>query len=146
MIVTFLDASDTYDLRRLVLRAGQPDAVVAFAEDDHEGAFHLGARLESGDLVGVASFSPQPCPRRPGRAALQLRGMAVLDELQRSGVGRALLRAGIEEARARRFPVLWANARDSAIGFYGALGMAVEGEGFVTATGIPHHMVVVELA
>lgn len=145
MIVTFLDADDTYGLRRLVLRAGQPDAVVAFAEDDHEGAFHLGARLDSGDLVGVASFSPQPCDRRPGRTALQLRGMAVVGDLQGSGVGRALMRAGIEEARARRFAVVWANARDSAIGFYGRLGMAVEGEGFLTATGIPHHMVVIEL-
>lgn len=146
MNIVRLDASDTHQLRRLVLRSGDPDAVVAFAEDDHPDAFHLGARSATGDLVGVASFSPQPCPRRPDRRSLQLRGMAVLADWQRSGFGRRMIDAGRQAAVEQGFEVLWANARDSALEFYRGVGFVVEGDGFLTATGIPHHMVIADLA
>jgi hypothetical protein len=42
--------------------------------------------------------------------------------------------------------VLWAKARDTAVGFYERLGMHAEGDGYVTPdTGLPHHTVILDL-
>ena len=74
---------------------------------------------------------------------MQLRGMAVDSEVQRTGAGRVLLEAAIERLRSEGAEVLWANARDSALAFYERMGMEVVGEGFVSAeTALPHHVVV----
>ena len=140
-------AVDTYDLRRRVLRDGRPDAVVAFPEDGRPGAFHLAVRLEDGgDLVAVASFSAEPAPCRPGRRAVRLRGMAVDQAVQRGGVGRDLFQTAVVRLRQDGVEGLWANARDGALGFYRRLGMEVVGDGFILSeSGIPHHVVVLDL-
>ena len=49
---------------------------------------------------------------------IQLRGMAVDGGQQGRGIGAALLTAGVERAAARGATAVWANARDSALGFY----------------------------
>lgn len=97
--------------------------------------------------MGVATFVPRPYAGRPGVAGVQLRGMAVETELHGRGIGELLLTMAMEQLRARGTKVLWAKARDSALGFYERLGMHVEGEGFITEdTLLPHHTVVVELS
>lgn len=135
----------THSLRRSVLRKGMPEADVDFAEDHLEGAFHLGARDADGALLGVATFSPQATPHRPGATAYQLRGMAVSEEHQGLGVGRRLLDEAVSRLRERGVAVLWGNGRDSALGFYEQWGMQVVGEGFITPIGIPHHVVIFDL-
>jgi hypothetical protein len=41
---------------------------------------------------------------------------------------------------------MWADARDSALGFYRRAGMEVVGDSYITeATGLPHHTVVLDL-
>jgi ribosomal protein S18 acetylase RimI-like enzyme len=145
--VEVVGAADAYDLRRRVLRGGRPDAEVAFPEDGRPGAFHLAVRSAGeGDLVAVASFSPEPAPSRAGRRAVHLRGLAVDQAWQCRGVGRCLFEAAVARLRQEGVEVLWANARDSALGFYQRLGMEVVGEGFLLPeTGIPHHVVVLDL-
>ncbi len=140
MRVVEIDAESTYDLRRRLLREGRSDAEVDFAEDHLPGAMHLGVVDDQGALVAVASFSPRPAPHRPGARAVQVRGMAVEPQLQRNGLGRLLLEEGAERLRPRGAEVLWANGRDSVLGFYQRLGWQVVGEGFVFA-GVPHHVV-----
>jgi GNAT superfamily N-acetyltransferase len=145
--VEVVGAADTHDLRRRVLRDGRPDAVVAFPEDGRPGAFHLAVRSEEGGhIVAVATFSPEPAPSRPGRRAVHLRGMAVAQRWQYHGAGRLLLEDAIARLQREGVEVLWANARDSALGFYQRLGMEVVGEGFVLpGSGVPHHVVVLDL-
>ncbi|MBW3669234.1 MAG: GNAT family N-acetyltransferase [Actinobacteria bacterium] len=135
----------THDLRRRVLRDGRADSNVVFAEDGAPGAFHLGVFM--GDrLVGVASFSPEPTPYRPGAVAWRLRGMAVDASVQGQGAGTALLDEAVRRVRASGAWVLWANGRDSALGFYERHGWVVHGEGFVTGeVDLPHHVVVFDL-
>jgi GNAT superfamily N-acetyltransferase len=136
----------TYDLRRRVLRVGTPSIEFRLPEDTWDGAFHLGAVTEGGTVVAVASFVPRPTSLRPGRAAVQLRAMAVEPERQRTGAGRVLFAAAIERLRAEGVEVVWADARDSALGFYRRAGMEAVGDGYVTeATGLPHHTVVLDL-
>jgi len=144
--VEYIDASECHPLRRAVLRAGDPAAVVDWPEDSAAGAFHLGVRSDA-TLVAVASFAPVATPMRPRAQAWQLRGMAVEPARQRCGYGVALLDAALTRLRAKGADVLWANARDTAVGFYVRYGMRVVGDGFVQPdTGLPHHVVVLDLA
>jgi thiamine transport system ATP-binding protein len=137
-----LAAEDTHDLRRRVLREGRADATVVFDGDAEDDTTQLGARDVSGRLVGVSTWLWRPCPVEPGRRDRQLRGMAVEPSLQGGGVGAALLAAGVDEAARLGATAVWANARDTALGFYASHGFDVLGEGFVDeATGLAHHRV-----
>jgi GNAT superfamily N-acetyltransferase len=140
-------AAATHELRRAVLRGGDPSAVVTFEGDDEPTTFHLALLDDEGEVpLAVATFLARPTPVRPGGRATQLRGMAVAARQQGRGLGATLLAAGVALARARGDEVLWANARDTAVGFYERLGWSVAGEGFVDATtGLPHHVVLLDL-
>jgi GNAT superfamily N-acetyltransferase len=145
LVIREITAADTHDLRRRVLRTGTPSTAVSFPYDDLPGVVHLGGLLDD-RLVVIATLLPRSTPWRPEQRAVQLRGMAVEPALQGSGVGRRLLDAAVERLRAEGTTVLWANARDSALGFYERLGMHVLGDGFVSGeTALPHHVVVLDL-
>lgn len=131
-------------LRHAVLRPGKPVSAAVFAND--EDAVHLGA-WETGALVGCATVFADPWEGAPGfpadPSAWRLRGMAVDPSRQRGGIGRAVLEAAIETARAASAPILWANARMSAMAFYEAAGFVAVGEEYLTAdTGLPHKKIV----
>lgn len=83
------------------------------------------------------------CPETPGVLAMQLKGMAVTNELQGAGLGSLLIDAGLALANERGATIAWARARDSAMGFYERLGFTSTGEGFIDGpTAMPHHIVV----
>ena len=133
----------TYAVRREVLRGGRADADVTFPTDGL--GFHLAVLDDAGEVVGVATFFPSPTAKRPGAEAWQLRGMAVLPAYQGTGVGRQMLDEAIRRLRALGVEVVWADGRDTALGFYTRAGWSVEGDGYVTGIGLPHHTVVYDL-
>ncbi len=117
---------------------------MCFPEDDVAGAVHLAVSGGDGAVLAVASFSPQSAPHRPGASAMRLRGLAVEPQHQEAGVGRALVGAAVQRFRGEGYQMLWANGRDSVLGFYRRMGWLVVGEGFLIS-GIPHHVVSLEL-
>jgi GNAT superfamily N-acetyltransferase len=134
---------DIYDLRMEVLRRDTPSDNVHFAQDRDASTIHLAVRDDAGAVIAASTWTPRPFPDAPGEPAVQLRGMAVLAEHRGRGIGAAMLAAGIEDARRRGAALVWANARDSALGFYVANGFTVSGDGFQTTdTDLPHHRVV----
>lgn len=136
--VVELTAADTHPLRLTVLRADTPTKVVTFEGDDDAGTFHLGVR-DGDELVAISTWIPNTYA---GEVAVQLRGMATAAHLQGSGLGAALIDAGCQRA-AHVAPIVWARARDTALGFYLRHGFTVEGEGFIdTSTQLPHHVIV----
>jgi GNAT superfamily N-acetyltransferase len=140
--VVEITAAQTHPLRRAVLRADTPTDDVEFAEDTWPGAYHLGV-VDGDELIATSSWIPRELATQPGSAAVQLRGMATLQGLQGRGVGAMLLAAGIERARVTGALLVWANARDAAMGFYERNGFQIDGEGFIDATTqLPHHRVV----
>jgi len=137
-----ISAAETHDLRRRVLRTGDPAAAVEWVGDDDTGTFHLGIRDRAGVVVAVSTWMHRPDPVDPAVQATQLRGMATDPALEGRGLGSRLLEAGIERCRARDDEVVWANARVTAVGFYERAGFSVVGAEFETAaTGLPHRMV-----
>lgn len=137
-----VDVSDVYALRAEVLRRGTPSDEVRLPGDDDPNTSHLAIRDDEGTVVAISTWTLRPSPDRPDQVGIQLRGMAVSERHQRQGLGAALVDAGVELARRRGAGVVWANARDSALGFYVTNGFAVVGEGFVTPdTRLAHHRV-----
>ncbi len=132
-------------LRMSVLRDGTPSQDPRYAEDDTEGSVHLGIR-DSGVLIACSTWLPRPWPLDVDVPATQLRGMAVAKHLQSKGLGRILLRAGIDRAMSMGSTYVWARARDNALYFYERNGFATVGDQFIDeATGLGHHLVMIKV-
>ena len=143
LTVVDVDAADTHALRRFVLRRGTPTDEVNFVTDRQPGTRHLAIRDADGDLIATSTWFESTAPTAPEARAVQLRAMAVHDDHQGRGLGAILIAAGAAHATAIGAEMLWANARDSALGFYERQGFEAVGDGFLTAdTRIPHHVVV----
>jgi GNAT superfamily N-acetyltransferase len=133
-------------LRHRVLRAGLPEQTVHTERDHDPGTVHLAA-IEGDDIIGVITLFPEPFPEDVGRSADHFRWMAVDESRRHSGAGTALLRHAAKVARDRGSELMWANGRDSALGFYERLGFRVTSYGYVdSVSGIAHHHVVIETA
>jgi GNAT superfamily N-acetyltransferase len=136
-------------VRRAVLRQGRAGADVAWPGDDERESFHLAAVDPDGTVVGAVTFLERMCPRRPSVfPARQLRGMAVQEDRQGEGIGAALLAAGVARCRQEGDAVVWAHAREPAVGWYAAHGFAPEGDVYdhpVGAQTLPHRTVVLDL-
>lgn len=139
-----ITAADTHALRRRVLRVDTPTTEVHFAEDEEPTTWHLGLReTATGELRAISTWLWRDHPAEPGRRGVQLRGMAVDDGYRGRGVGGILLYGGLTVAVERGAEVLWARARDTALGFYMAHGWMPHGEGYIDAgTALTHHDVI----
>ena len=139
--VVALTLEDIMPLRVKVLRKGTPVTHCNYSEDTYEDVIHLGVKNEN-TVVGTSSWFRKECPDLDGEAALQLKGMAVDDSLQGSGIGVQIIAAGLALATERGVSIVWARARDSALGFYLRCGFTEIGPGYIDEpTGMPHHNV-----
>lgn len=76
---------------------------------------------------------------REDSKSCRLRQMAVLNNLQGKGIGRALMHFAENIARDLGYKKIIMHARKTAIGFYEKLGYAVIGEEFLEVT-LPHYV------
>lgn len=91
------------------------------------------AAFEDDDILGCCMLveeNPQ---------TVRLRQMAVLNDLQGKGIGRALMGFAENIARDRGYKVLAMHARKNATGFYEKMGYKVASEEFTEVT-LPHYV------
>jgi GNAT superfamily N-acetyltransferase len=139
--VIALTLEDIMALRVKVLRKDTPVTHCNYPEDTYEDVIHLGVKNQN-TVVGTSSWFRKECPNLAGESALQLKGMAVDESLQGTGVGVQMIAAGLSLATERGVSVIWARARDSALGFYLRCGFTEIGPGYIDEpTGMPHHNV-----
>lgn len=105
--------------------------------DDDPDTLHAGAVVD-GRLAAIASIAPDPSDDAPGPDAWRLRGMATVEELRGTGLGRAVLECCLEHARERGARIVWCNARTGAIGFYERSGFEIVSEVFDVPVIGPH--------
>lgn len=129
-------------LRVEVLRKGTPTTHCSYPEDSYDDAVHLGI-VRDGHVVATSTWFDKLCPLQDDVPAVQLKGMAVSERLHGEGLGEQLIAAGVALAADRGATLVWARARDSALGFYIKCSFASVGDGFIDEpTGMPHHIVV----
>jgi len=91
------------------------------------------AAFEDETMLGCCMLIEEP------PAGIRLRQMAVLNDLQGKGIGRALMNFAENLARDRGFRVIRMHARSNAVGFYEKVGYRVIGDQFIEVT-IPHYV------
>ncbi len=139
--VSSVPAAATHGLRRTVLRNGTPVSTVTYDGDDDADTVHLAVLGSGGVIVAVSTWLLDPFPGEAS-AAVRLRGMATMPEHRGEGHGSRLLAAGIEHARTVGTDTVWANARDTALGFYLLHGFEVASESTIDeTTALPHLLV-----
>ena len=89
--------------------------------------------FEDDDMLGCCMLVEE----KPG--IVRLRQMAVLNDLQGKGIGRALMNFAENLARDNGYKILSMHARKNAIGFYEKMGYKVSGDEFIEVT-IPHYV------
>ena len=143
LVVERVDATRLHDLRRRVLRANDPTKVVSDPRDPASTSWHY-AGLIDGRVVVCASFYPSTSPVDADAVTYQLRYMATDADHQGHGHATQVLARAERDLRAIGVEQVWANGRDTALGFYRATGWRlVEGsEHLSPETGLPHTVIV----
>lgn len=124
-----IPALETFSVRHPVLRPGKNIETCHFDGDNLESTRHFGY-FEAEKLAGVASLFETTTPLLPKQNQFQLRGMAVLQEYQKRGIGEALVKFAENDAILRNGKMIWFNAREIAVPFYQKLGYKIIGEPF----------------
>ncbi len=75
---------------------------------------------------------------------VRLRQMAVLNDLQGKGIGRALMNFAENLARDSGYKIIRMHARHNSVGFYEKVGYRIKGDQFIEIT-IPHFIMEKEL-
>ena len=129
---------DIFELRHAILRPHLPRETAVYDVDSWPETRHFAA-WDDGRVVGTVTIFPMALDERETNA-WQLRGMAVADAARGLGVGRKLLAAVDEHLRrlAPPTPLLWCNARVTAIGFYQRCGWEVISDVYDVPTVGPH--------
>jgi ribosomal protein S18 acetylase RimI-like enzyme len=91
------------------------------------------AAFEDDQILGCCMLVEE----QPG--VVRLRQMAVLNDLQGKGVGRALMNFAENIARDGGYKIIRMHARQNALGFYEKVGYKVKGDQFMEVT-IPHYV------
>lgn len=123
-----ISAPETYLVRHPVLREGRPLSDCEFEGDKDSSTLHLG--LYSNDkLIGVATCLKKSNPIYTEKNQYQLRGMAILKEFQKKGLGKLILDEA-EKQLSGECDMIWCNARKIAVSFYKKNGYVISGEPF----------------
>jgi len=140
--VDLVTPEELYDLRRRVLRGNSPTADVGDPNDHHDEALHVAGTLD-GRAVCCASVYPSTSPLHPELPTYQLRYVATDFDVQGQGWGAKLMAALEDLVRERGVVELWANGRDTALGFYRRLGWhTIPGSEHLSPyTGLPHTVI-----
>jgi GNAT superfamily N-acetyltransferase len=107
-------------------------------ELDKEKDNMLIGAFEDDDMLGCCMLVEE----NPG--TVRLRQMAVLNDLQGKGIGRALMNFAENLARDSGYKILSMHARKNAIGFYEKMGYQITGDEFEEVT-IPHYVMYKQL-
>lgn len=113
---------------------------LTFAPDEleHEKENILIGAFDDDDILGCCMLVEE------NPDTVRLRQMAVLNDLQGKGIGRALMTFAENIARDRGYKVLSMHARKNATGFYEKMGYKVASDEFTEVT-IPHYVMEKEL-
>jgi len=113
---------------------------ISFTEDElekEENNLHIAA-YEDDQMLGCCMLVEE------GPQTVRLRQMAVINDLQGKGIGRALMQFAENLARDRGFRKITMHARKNATGFYEKMGYKKIGQEFQEIT-IPHYVMEKEL-
>ena len=127
--IKIIQSQDTYSVRRPVLRQGKPIESCVFNGDDDETTIHFGI-YDNDILAGIVSIFKTSSPAFVKKEQYQIRGMAILPEHQKKGLGEKLLQKSEEYIKSMKGELIWFNARENAVPFYKKAGFEIINNAF----------------
>jgi GNAT superfamily N-acetyltransferase len=127
--IKIITAEETYSVRNPVLRPNQPLESCQFEGDNLATTIHLGY-YDHEILVGIVSAFSKLNTNWTSNLQMQVRGMAVLADFQKKGIGEKLIERIIKLAHENKIQLIWFNARKNAVPFYEKLGFQSIGTAF----------------
>jgi GNAT superfamily N-acetyltransferase len=137
-----VSADQLHALRRRVLRNDDPAIYHPDPRDEEETSLHYAGLLGTRVVVS-ASFFPSAPPMNTSLNTFQLRYMATDFDVQGRGYGAGVLEIAEDDLRSLGVEQIWANGRDTALGFYESVGWhRIEGsEHLSPETDLPHTVI-----
>lgn len=111
---------EVLEIRHSILRFAESPQESILPGDNDAKTRHFGCFV-AGNLAGVASLFIENLADRPN-IGNRLRAMAVLELMQRQGVGTALIEATIHASSVANSDYLWCTVRPNALDFYTRFG------------------------
>ena len=127
--LSLINPKETHKVRHPILRKGRPAASCVFDNDLDPDTLHIGA-FQKDLLVGVLSAYHKTHPDFEHHNSYQIRGVAVLEDHQKKGIGRLMMSSIEEKLLEKNVDFIWLNARVSAVPFYQQLRYTVHGDVF----------------
>jgi len=127
------DHLTSIELRREVLRKPLGLDFNQTDLDNEKDQFHIGA-FKDDKLVGILILKAM---KDLGDGILKMRQVAVLPELQGTGIGKEMVVFSEQWARENNYNLIDLHARKNVTPFYEKLGYHIEGDEFLEV-GIPH--------
>jgi len=124
-----ISSQETFAVRQPVLRPGKAIETCIFEGDDLLATVHFGI-YDNKALAGVISVFKANHNFFTEESQHQIRGMAVLHNFQKMGLGEKLVRHAEEYIIKQHGTRIWFNAREIAVGFYERMGYTIIGEPF----------------
>lgn len=115
-------ADHVLPLRRTILLDDQTGSC-RLRGDDEPTTLHL-AVYQGTRIIAVATVCQEALPGQLNDTAWRLRGVAVEQRARGYGFGRTLMKLCFDHARRHGGRLAWCTARETARGFYEALGFA----------------------
>ncbi len=131
--------ADTFAVRHPVLRNGKPLESCFFEGDDWPTTKHFGAFVDK-KIVGVVSVYQNKNSTFSMENQFQIRGMAVLPDFRKKGIGELLVSAAEDYICNQKGEIIWFNARENAVGFYEKMKYQKQGQPFEISGIGPHYM------
>lgn len=127
--IKIIPSKVTFAVRQPVLRPGKPLSSCVFDGDDLESTVHFGLYIDE-NLAGVVSVFENKNDLFSEISQMQIRGMAVLDQHQKKGLGNLLINCVEKHAESQNASLIWFNARETAVRFYEKLQYTTFGPAF----------------
>ncbi len=134
-----ISATETIRVRQPILRPGLPVETCVFKGDELKSTIHLGAYYND-QLIGVVTYMKNNTSIFETNYQYQLRGMAVLSNFQKKGIGKLLLEKGEQILKDKNTELIWCNARKVAVPFYEKKGFTITGNLFNIPGVGPHYV------
>jgi GNAT superfamily N-acetyltransferase len=124
-----ITAEATFSVRNPVLRPNLPVETCHFEGDNDPTTAHFGFYQEE-KLIGIISVFQKHNKIWSNYKQIQIRGMAVLEDFQKNGIGEALIKYVTALSVENGVELIWFNARKNAVPFYDKLGFYSFGSAF----------------
>ena len=117
VVLKKVSANDLLSIRSKILRNNASFNYCKYEGDDLDSSFHIGAYLNN-KIVGGVTLIKNKSTYKKLTNCYQLRGMCVLENFQKKGIGRKIIIEAEKHCKILKIENIWMNARVKAANFY----------------------------